>query len=227
VRRVRPGSEPGSNARARVSENASRSLVVAASYRVKDVDRVWTLIQEGRSPLVGLGARYVVLYTSIKEPGRVLVTIGIRRRTSVQELLRSPAVFEWFDLIGVDDLPAIFAGKVLEKINLVAAETDTIAPGVVIGAVSAVADVAELMTKVHDGLHRFRDAGVRKVWIYRAFDDEREVMTLMELDSVVSAQRWIDDPDDAAEWMPGAGFGVYPGLFVGKLAYVMRAGVGQ
>ncbi|GFG74246.1 fatty-acid--CoA ligase [Mycobacterium botniense] len=173
--------------------------------------------------MVGLGARFVVLYTSINEPGRVLVTIGIRHRTSVRELLRSPEVFEWFDLIGVDDIPAIFAGEVLQKINLVSPEAETVPPGVIIGAISAVGDVPELMTKVYDGLDRFRDAGVRKVWIYQAFDDQQEVMTLMELDSVFSAQRWIDQPDEAAEWMAGAGMGVYPGLFVGQLAHIMRA----
>nr|WP_242657090.1 MULTISPECIES: fatty-acid--CoA ligase [Mycobacterium] len=203
------------------------SLVLAADYRINDVDRMWSLIKEGRSPLVALGAHHVVMYHSIWEPGRVLVTMGIRHRESVQELLRSPAVFEWFDLIGVSDLPAIFAGEVLEKIDLTASATDTVPAGVIVGAVSTVDDVAELMVKVHGGLDRFRDAGVRKVWLYRALDDGQEVMTLLEIDSLASAQRWIDHPDAAAEWMSGAGIGAYPSLFVGKLAHVMSTEVAR
>jgi hypothetical protein len=62
------------------------------------------------------------------------------------------------------------------------------------------------------------DAGVRKVWVYQAVDDGNEVMTLLEIDNAASAQRWIDHPDTAAEWMTAVGAGGYPGLFVGKFA---------
>lgn len=194
------------------------SLVLALNYRVDDVDRTWSLVRDDHTPLLGLGARHAVLYTSVSEPGRVLVTIGLRHRLSVKELLRSPAVFEWFDRAGVSDLPAIFAGEVLEKINL--AEDGPEQPGseVIIGAVSTVADPADLMAKVHRGLDRFAGAGVRKVWVYRAVDDGNEVMTLLEIDSAASARRWIDQPDTAAEWMAGVGVGGYPGPFVGKFS---------
>jgi hypothetical protein len=198
-----------------------RSLVLASDYRLDDVERMWSSMKDDYSPLVGIGAHHVVLYTSIREPNRVLVTIGIRHDASVAELLRSPAVFDWFDRAGVNDIPAIFAGEVLEKIDLAASETDT-AAGVIVGAVSSVADVSELMNRVHDGLERFRDAGMRKLWVYRAIDDGQEVMTLLEIDSVASAQRWIDHPDAAAEWMSSPGIGGYPRLFVGKLAHVMN-----
>jgi hypothetical protein len=206
------------------SAEAQRSLVLASDYRLDDVERMWSLIKDDYkddySPLAGIGAHHVVVYTSILEPNRVLVTIGIRHRTSVAELLRSPAVFEWFDRAGVNDIPAIFAGEVLEKIDLTASDTDT-AAGVVVGAVSTVGDVSELMARVHDGLERFRDAGMRKLWVYRAIDDGQEIMTLLEIDSVAGARRWIDQPDAAAEWMSSTGARGYPHLFVGKLAHVM------
>ncbi len=194
------------------------SLVLALDYRVDDVDRTWSLLRDDHSPLVGLGARHAVLYTSAIESDRVLVTIGLRHRMSVDELLRSPAVFEWFDRSGVNDLPAIFAGEVREKINLAPAGTEQSGSEVIVGVVSTVADPEELMAKVHGGLDRFADAGVRKVWVYQAVDDGREVMTLLEFDSAASAQRWIDHPDTAAEWMAGAGIGGYPRPFVGKFA---------
>lgn len=197
------------------------SLVLATDYRVNDVDGMWSLIKDGRSPLAGMGAHHVVLYKSIWEPDRVLVTLGIRHRASIKELLGSPAIFEWFDLIGVNDIPAIFAGEVLQKIDLVGCESDSVPAGVIVGAVSAVDDVSSLMARVHGGLDRFRGAGVRKVWVYRAFDDSHEVMTLLEIDSIPSARRWIDHPDAAAEWMAGAGIGAYPSLFVGTLAHVL------
>ncbi|HET9877549.1 MAG TPA: fatty-acid--CoA ligase [Mycobacterium sp.] len=197
------------------------SFVLSLDYRVDDVQRTWSLIKDSHSPLASLGAHHVVLYTSTREPDRVLVTVGIRHRASIEELLRSPAVFQWFDRSGVNDIPAIFAGQVLEKVSLAKSDPDPAGAGVIVGAVSTVGDVSNLMAKVHGDLDRFHDAGVRKVWLYRAVDDGQEVLTLLEIDSVANAQRWIDHPDAAAEWMSSAGMGGYPDLFVGKLAYVM------
>lgn len=191
------------------------SLVLALDYQVDDVERTWSLIRDDHSPLLALGARHAVLYTSATEPKRVLVTIGLRHRVSVKELLRSPAVFEWFDRSGVNDLPAIFAGEVKEKINLPGSGK----PGaeVIVGMVSTVADPEDLLAKVHDGLDRFAGAGVRKVWVYQAVDDGREVMTLLEIDSAASAQRWMAGPD-AEVWVAGVGTGGYPRPFVGEFA---------
>lgn len=192
------------------------SLVLALDYRVDDVTRTLSLIQHDHAALLGLGARHAVLYTSAFEPDRVLVTIGLRHRTSVKELLRSPAVFAWFDHSGVSDLPAIFAGEVWEKINLAPAGCEQDGSEVIVGVVAPVADPAELMVRVRAGLDRFAVAGVRKVWVYQAVDDGHEVMTLLEIDTAASAQRWIDHPDTAAEWMRGIGMGGYPRPFVGK-----------
>lgn len=194
------------------------SLVLALDYRVDDVDRTWSLIRDDHAPLISLGARHAVLYTSMFEAGRVLVTIGLRHQVSVKDLLRSPAVFEWFDRSGVNDLPAIFAGEVKEKIAVAQPRPEQPGSAVIVGVVSTVADPADLMAKVHRGLDRFADAGVSKVWVYQAVDDGNEVMALLEIDSAASAQRWIDHPDTAAEWMSGVGAGGYPGPFVGKFA---------
>jgi hypothetical protein len=219
-----------------MNENELHSLVLASDYRVDDTERMWSLIEQHRSQLADLGAHHVVLYVSTREPDRVLVTIGLRHRQPVKELLRSPVMFKWFDMAGVNDIPAIFAGEVVEKIDLGASGAET---GVIVGAVSPVDDVAELMVKVHGGLDRFTDAGVCKLWIYRALDDGREVLTLLQLDSLEAAQRWVDQPDTAAEWMPHSatmraagrtdevgnktrsGTGAYPSPFVGHLAHVM------
>lgn len=218
MRLVSPGNRVGILGGDMSHREDSHSLVLALDYRVDDVDRTWALIRNDHSPLLGLGARHAVLYTSAFEPDRVLVTIGLRHRVSVQELLRSPALFEWFDRSGVNDLPAIFAGEVTEKINLSPAGPEQHGSEVIVGVVATVADPAELLAKVHAGLDRFADAGVRKVWIYQAVDDGHEVMTLLETDSAASAQRWIDHPDTAAEWMAGIGIGGYPRPFVGKFA---------
>ncbi len=218
MRLVSPGNRVGISGSGISRRDDPHSLVLALDYRVDDVGRTWSLIQQGHSPLVDLGARHAVLYTSEFEPDRVLVTIGLRHRVSVKELLRSPAVFEWFDRSGVNDLPAIFAGEVIEKINLAASVDEQDGSEVIVGAVATVADPADLMAKVHAGLDRFAGAGVRKVWVYQAVDAGHEVMTLLEIDSAASAQRWIDHPDTAAEWMSGIGIGGYPGPFVGKVA---------
>lgn len=210
-------SDSGASTGCGVEPDDLHSLVLALDYRVEDVDGTWSLICDQRSPLLDVGARHAVLYTSVNEAGRVLVTIGLRHRVSVEELLRSPALFEWFDRAGVTDLPAIFAGEVREKIDIPGPAADPATARVIVGAVSAVADTADLMAEVHAGLDRFGGAGVRKVWIYQAVDDGREVLTLLEFDSVARAQSWIDHPDSAAQWMAGAGVGGYPRPFIGTL----------
>jgi hypothetical protein len=138
--------------------------------------------------------------------------------------LRSPAIFEWFDALGVEDIPPVFGGEVVEKLDLGEPDAPDYVAGVIVGAVAVVTDVPTLMRKVHDGVARFENSGIRKVWVYRALDDGREVMILQEVEDEITARRWIDHPDAAAEWMTNAGFGGYPNLFVGKLASVMTVG---
>ncbi|KUI26661.1 fatty-acid--CoA ligase [Mycobacterium sp. IS-1742] len=197
------------------------SLILACDFRVDDPERMWAWLDKKKAGLNAIGAHHVVMYKSIWEPGRVLTTIGIRHPKSVREVLRSPAIFELFDISGVDDIPPVFGGEVVEKIDLDGPSSQRHVAGVVVGAMAAVDDVQALMVKVHDGLDRFRDAGVCKVWVYQALDDGQEVMILQEIDDERSARQWIDHPDASAEWMSRAGLGAYPTLFVGKLAHVM------
>jgi hypothetical protein len=214
-------SADGQELREEMREFDLHSLILSCDFRADDVEQMWKWMKKHRSTLSTIGAHHVVLYTSIWEPGRVLVTIGIRNAPSIRDVLRSPAIFEWFDVSGVQDIPPIFCGEVVEKIDLAGPTAHDYVAGVVVGAVSVVDDVPTLMRKVHDGLGRFEDSGVHKVWVYQALDDGQEVMILQEIENEISARRWIDHPDAAAEWMVRAGFGAYPSLFVGKLAHIM------
>ncbi len=204
-----------------MSEFDLHSLILACDFRVDDVDRMWTWLKKHREGLASIGAHHVVLYTSIWEQRRVLVTIGIRQAGSLRDVLRSSAIFEWFDISGADDIPPIFGGEVVEKIDLYPPSPDDHVGRIVVGVMSSVEDVATLMVKLHDGLDRFKRGGVRKIWVYRALDDGREVMILQEIEDEVAARQWIDHPDAAAEWMSNAGLGAYPTQFVGKFAHLM------
>ena len=62
-----------------MSEYDLHSLILACDFRVDDVERMWKWLKKHRDRLASIGAHHVVLYTSIWEPGRVLVTIGIRQ----------------------------------------------------------------------------------------------------------------------------------------------------
>jgi hypothetical protein len=204
-----------------MGEDDLHSVILACDFRVEDVERMWEWLSRRRDNLASIGAHHVVVYTSIWEPGRVLVTIGIRHARSVRDILRSPALFEWFDIAGLDDIPPIFGGEVVEKIDLYEPSPEDHVGRIVVGVMSSVEDVSALMTKVHDGLDRFKSAGVRKIWVYRALDDGQEVMILQEIDNEINARQWIDHPDAAAEWMSRAGLGAYPTQFVGKFAHLM------
>jgi hypothetical protein len=197
------------------------SLILACDYRVDDVEQMWKWLKKHRDGLTAIGAHHVVLYTSIWEPRRVLVTIGIRQVRSIRDVLRSPEIFEWFDISGADDIPPIFGGEVVEKIDLTEPSPEEHVGRVVVGVMAAVDDVSALMVKVHDGLERFKRGGVRKIWVYRALDDGREVMILQEIEDEAAARQWIEHPDAAAEWMSRAGLGPYPTQFVGKFAHLM------
>jgi hypothetical protein len=196
----------------------SHSLVIASDYRVADPEQVWPLLTRRRSALAGIGAHHVLLYTSTHDHGRVLVTIGVRSREPIVELLRSRVFFDWFDAVGVDDIPAVFAGEIVERFGSIAPS----APGVVVAAMSAVDDVPSLTHEIRRALPRFEAAGIRETRLFRAFDDSHEVMILQELDDENHARRWIEHPDTAAPWIDGAGVGAYPPVFVGKFFDMMR-----
>jgi hypothetical protein len=196
----------------------SHSMVIASDYRVADPEQVWPLLARRRSALAGIGAHHVLLYTSTRDYGRVLVTIGVRSREPIVELLRSRVFFDWFDAVGVDDIPAVFAGEIVERFGSVASST----PGVVVAAISAVDDVPSLTHEIRGALPRFEAAGIRETRLFQAFDDSNEVMILQELDDEEQARRWIEHPDAAAPWIDGAGVGAYPPVFVGKFSDMMR-----
>lgn len=197
------------------------SLIFACDFRVDDVDRMWQWLKKHRDGLSSIGAHHVVLYTAIWEPQRVLVTIGIRHAKSIRDVLRSPEIFEWFNISGADDIPPIFGGEVVEKIDLYPPSPEEHVGRVIVGVMASVDDVSALMVKVRDGLERFKRGGVRKIWVYRALDDGREVMILQEIEDEDAARQWIDHPDAAAEWMSTAGLGPYPAQFVGRFAHLM------
>src|SRR5260370_17960712 len=116
------------------------------------------------------------------EAGGGVGRVGFRQGHSIRDVLRSPAIFEWFDISGADDIPPIFGGEVVEKVDLYAPSPEDHVGRVVVGVMASVTDVSALMAKVHDGTERFKPGGVRKIWVYRALDDGREVMILQEID---------------------------------------------
>jgi hypothetical protein len=204
-----------------MSSNGSHSLVLASDYRVRDVSRIRPALERWRPNLAGIGAHHVVVYASKWDPGRVLVTIGIRQKQPIRELLRSRVIFEWFDDAGLEDIPAVFAGEIVEKFDTNDRAAKREVAGTIVAALSSVDDVAALLAQVHGAAERLSRAGVRKIWLYQAFDDQREVMILQELDDEEHAQQWVDHPDTVAQWMLNAGSGPYPPPFVGSLSHVM------
>ena len=199
----------------------TRSLVIASDYRVPDPARVPRLLEKRKSALAEIGAHHVFVHASTIDPGRVLVSIVVHNHEPIVDLLRSRVFFEWFDAVGVTDIPAVFAGALVDGTDLVDSATPA-PPSVVVAAMTSVRDVTALVEHVHRALDRFRAAGIEKTWIFQAFDDPREVMILQQIDNESDARRWIEHPDAAAEWMEGAGMGAYPPLFVGKFLHMMR-----
>jgi hypothetical protein len=196
-------------------------MVIASDYRVPDPTRVWPLLERNKAALADIGAHHVLVYTSTHDYGRVLVMIGVHSREPIVELLRSRVFFDWFDAAGVEDIPAVFAGEIIERF-VPKPPPNPAAPGVVVSAIASVDDVSTLTAGVRSAMDRFTAVGIRKTWIFQAFDDEHEVLILQEFPDEQGARRWIDHPDAAAQWMSGAGIGAYPPLFVGQFFNMMR-----
>jgi len=205
------------------------SLVLAADYRVPDFDHWWARLTGDLPRLPSLGAHHIVVYRSLDDASRVFVTIGVRERGPVDALLRSPVMFSWFDSAGVEEIPPMFAGEVVEKLELAGDAAAPAVPGAVI--VAAIAPVGRLegfegldrqRASVHAAVARLAASGVRRFWIYRALDDQAEVMILLQIATERQAEQWIRHPDAAAAFMAEAGAGAYPPLFVGRLVQAIE-----
>jgi len=196
------------------------SQILASDFSLSSDEGIVDVLSASNDSLAKLGAHHMVVYSGLHDPRRIFATLGLHDRGSIDKLLRNPAVMAWFDAAGVEEIPPLFAGEVVEKIDLVDGPTDH--TGIIVAAIAPVDNAAALLANVRGSLRRFIAAGVRRVWIYRAFDDRNEVMILQELDTEGHAIAWVEQPDAAAEWMSGAGVGVYPPLFVGKLQQILE-----
>ena len=204
----------------------THSLVLATDYRVPDPSRVWPLMERSREGLATLGAHHVFVYTSSTDPERVLVTIALNTREPVAELLRSRGIFDWFDAVGVEDLPAVFAGELIERFDFVA-EPPAVSTGIVVVGIMVIDDASTFRAHVGQTRDMFLKAGIRRVRIFEAFDNPLEVMFMHELSDEESVGRWLSRPDISAEWLADAGVGAYPPLFIGRFAHMMRIGDGN
>lgn len=195
------------------------SLVLASDYRVPEPALVWPLLQREETALGELGAHHVLVYTSTTEPQRMLVLMALHSREPVLDVLRSPVFLDWFDDFGVKDIPAVFAGELLERLDFETTEAPE-APQAVAAVVTAVDDVAALIGHVNGP--DFLAAGIRKMLIFRAFDDPNEVMLLFGLQDEASAAHWLLRSEATSEWLRKTGIGAYPPLFVGRCRDMMR-----
>jgi hypothetical protein len=194
------------------------SLVLAADYRVPDFDRWWAMISGDLHRLPSLGAHHLVVYRSLEDPSRVFTTLGVRERGPVDVLLRSPVLFAWFDSAGVEEIPPLFVGEVVEKFDLAEPAAESVQPGaVIVAAIVSVVGLDRLRARVRRAAAGLAASGVRRFWIYQALDDQAEAMILQEVASERQAQQWIRHPAAVARFMSEAGVGAHPPLFVGRL----------
>jgi hypothetical protein len=204
------------------------SLVLAADYRVPDFDHWWATLTGDLPRLPSLGAHHIVVYRSLEDASRIFVTIGVREGGPVDALLRSPVMFSWFDSAGVEELPPLFAGEVVEKLELTGEAAAPAAGAVIVAAIApigrldGVEGVDRLCASVHAAVERLAASGVQRFWIYRALDDQAEVMILLQIATERQAEHWIRHPDAAAAFMSEAGAGAYPPLFVGRLVQAIE-----
>jgi hypothetical protein len=199
---------------------AAHSFVFAVEFRIAESERVRPVLTRHQESLRSLGAQYAFVYESVIQRGHVLVVIGVRTEQPLLDILRSPHLFEWFDAVGIDDLPAVFAGEIVERFDL--GDPPPEGSEIVVSAVTPVNDVEQFIARVRDSLSEFAKAGIRRTLVYRAFDTPREVMFLQQLASVDTALKWVERSEIAASWLTAAGVGAYPPVFVGRFVSAVR-----
>jgi hypothetical protein len=91
-----------------------------------------------------------------------------------------------------------------------------------VSLVTLVEDVPNLVAHVRETIDELRVAGIRKVLIFSAFDNPREVMLLLQIDDEAHAHHWLRYSGLAAEWLDKAGIGAYPPVFVGRFRRMIR-----
>jgi hypothetical protein len=197
------------------------SLVLGSDYRVSHPERVVPLLERRAPALLDVGAHHVLVYASTTDPERVLVVIALHAREPLLDILASRVFFDWFDAIGVDDIPAVFAGELVERLEPGPGSPDTV-PGVVVSMVTPVGDLDVLRAHVRDTRDEMARAGVRRLSVFSALDNPLEVMMLLQIDDEEHAQHWLQYSDLAAEWLTGAGVGAYPPVFVGRFQSLVR-----
>ncbi len=207
----------------RLSDVYRHSMVIASDYRIPDPDKIGPLLRRRTDELIAMGAHHALVYRALRDPGRVLVMIGVNSKQPVVELLSSRVFFNWFDAAGVEDIPAVFAGEIAGRFEHADPEVGE-APGVLVSAFLLIDDIDWLLAEFRQQASTFKSAGVRTVWVFQAFDDPREVMIVQELDTEEHAWSWAHRHDAAMDWMERTGVGVYPSLFVGEFLDLLRVG---
>ena len=195
----------------------TRSTILAAEYTVNDFEHWQSILEQTPSQLRHLGARRLVVYRALDEGNRVFTTVGIRKPQRVQKLLASPIPLEWFDLAGVQDIPSLFVGNRVERIDLAQSSAGDLGAVIVAGIVR-LDDPRKWLASVHEAADDLRNGGVLRIYVYGAIDDDREVLIMQLIDTERHARRWLKYKDEVAAWMVRAGVGAYPQLFVGRLA---------
>ena len=108
--------------------------------------------------------------------------IGVGGREPVVDLLRSGAFHSWFDTVGVQDLPAVFAGEIIERFDFTEHGGGGDEPGhAVIAAIVAAQDTA-LLAANPDQAKLLAVRAKLRIALGRPADAERDAAALLVLD---------------------------------------------
>ena len=140
-----------------ISDVYRHSMVIASDYRIPDPVKVGRLLEKRKDRLAAMGAHHVLVYRSLREAGRVLVLIGVRSREPIVDLLRSREFFDSFDAAGVDDIPAVFAGEIVDRYDLTESDEE-LPPGVLVSAIVSVDNTDWLFAELHAAADTFKAA---------------------------------------------------------------------
>ena len=200
------------------------ALVLGCDFRVRDYQRWWDVVDGAREQLALAGVRHLVVYRAAADARRIFTTIGLQSREPVDRIMAAPEILTWFDLAGIDDVPPVFVGTLVDKLRYLddaGGGTDWVT-GEIVASIFRAADYSKYLDRVHASRQQFIDVGMRQFWIYRALDDDAEIMSLQEIDSHRHAEAWLDYPAAVDDFYREAGVGVYPPIFVGTIAEVIE-----
>ncbi len=202
-------------------------VVVAAGYTVLDPQRWRKALDSQAQDLASRGVLNRWGYQSLANQDYVCAGVVVDTLAQALALLQDGEAARWLADAGVDEFPPFFVGRCVGSVEVgelpvvdrgTASTTFAGAAKHIAVTIHSVSDFGRWLGAIRAAAATatLADAGVRRIWIYRAVDDPTEFLTALELGSAELARAIPRVPMLEALLIDEIRVAYHPGVFVGR-----------